>query len=219
MLIDIHRHSLNSGEADIMLRNAFHDENIIWDNERFVSVGLHPWHVKSSTIKNDIRQVNEKAESEKVLAIGEAGLDKTISTDLEIQESAFLEQVEIAKSMDKPMIIHCVKSYSELLSVLKKTRHQKPWIIHWFNASPNMAADLIRKNCYLSFGVTLYKENSKGLSSFKEIPLERLFLETDDSRFTIKEIYYRAAELLNIPLPNLKQQIKNNFKNCFEIRI
>jgi TatD DNase family protein len=217
MYIDIHRHSADKGKADVVLRNLFHNETIEVSNEKFCSVGLHPWHCKGESLTEDINQVRDSALNRNVIAVGESGIDKAVSVDLEIQRKAFLEQIEIAKEVGKPMIIHCVKAYDELLSIRKNAGHKHPWIFHWFNAAPQTAFDLISKGCYLSFGIMLFKEESKAFKAFQQMPLDRVFFETDDVDITITEVYEKAAFLKKLPIETLQKQIELNFTACFGI--
>lgn len=219
MYLDIHRHSADKGEADLVMRNLFHSEIEEIQKTRFCSVGLHPWHVNENSIPNELNNVELAARETEVLAIGEAGLDKAIDTDYELQREVFLQQIEIAKRAEKPMIIHCVRAYDELQSFRKNSGHQQSWIFHWFNASLQTALDLINKDCFLSFGHMLFREQSKAFSVFTKIPVDRIFLETDDFDLSIKEVYKRAAELQNIPVENLQQQILTNFQTCFGIKL
>lgn len=219
MLIDIHRHSIDKGLANVVMQNIFHSETNQIEPTGFYSVGLHPWHVEASTLIEDIEKIKETANQINVIAIGEAGIDKATQTNLTLQKIAFEAQIAIAKDAKKPMIIHCVRAYDEILHYRKSSNHHKPWIIHWFNASKETAFDLIGKNCYLSFGHMLFNENSKAYKSFKHVPIEHVFFETDDVGISISEVYTRAAQLKNIPLENLKEQIQTNFKNCFGIAI
>jgi TatD DNase family protein len=218
MYIDIHRHSADKGKADVVLRNLFHNETNQVSTEKFCSVGLHPWHCKSESIDRDIELVKECARNKNVIAIGETGIDKAVSFDFEIQRKAFLEQIEIAKNAGKPMIIHCVKAYDKLLSIRKNAGHKHPWIIHWFNAAPQTAFDLISKGCYLSFGIMLFKEESKAFKAFHQIPLDRFFFETDDVDITIREVYEKAAIMKKLPIETLQKQIELNFTACFGIQ-
>lgn len=219
MYIDIHRHSSDKGEADLILKNAFHNQDINSMEGEYFSVGLHPWHVKESLLDGDVKQVNEAARLYKVIAIGEAGLDKTIEVDIKVQLRAFEQQIEIARQLNIPMIIHCVRAYNEIISIRKNSKLKSPWIIHWFNASTEMANDLVKKNCYLSFGNSLFNENTKAYRAFTKIPVEYVFLETDDVNIPITEIYKKAAHLRQISIQDLKNQIKKNFTNCFGIEL
>ena len=215
MYLDIHRHSSDKGLADKVLRNIFHNETETLKQIDMCSVGLHPWHVKGDCLDLDIKSVKEAALNTNVLAIGETGLDKAVKVDIEHQRRAFKNQIEIAERNNKPMVIHCVRAYDELQAYRKKANQKIPWIFHWFNASSQTAFDLIGKGCYLSFGHMLFKENSKALKAFKEIPLERIFLETDDANVTIQDVYHQAATLKQIDVDELKAQINKNFEQCF----
>lgn len=218
MLIDIHRHSSDKGVADKCVRNLFHNQtNEIVPNELY-SVGLHPWHVQKNILIQNLNLIHSVAKNPQVIAIGEAGLDKKINTPLEFQLQAFEFQIDIAKTVNKPMIIHCVKAYNEILELKNKYNHQKPWIIHWFNANAQVGLQLISKGFYLSFGHMLFKEDSKAFKAFTDIPLEYIFFETDDAGYGIDEVYQRASCILSIPLAELEASIEKNFENFFGIK-
>ncbi len=219
MLIDIHRHADDKGNADIVMRNLFHFNELEIEDNCWYSMGLHPWHVNKDTLQEDLLKVREAANHPRIIAIGEAGLDKSLITPLELQIEAFETQVKIAIEVNKPMIIHCVRAYNEILATKLRLKHNKSWIIHWFNASHEMADQLIKKNFYLSFGHMLFNNRSKAYNSFIHIPFDKLFLETDDADYTISEIYSRAAKLKNIQVEILEKHIEQNFIHCFEISI
>jgi len=181
----------------------------------FLSVGLHPWHVHQSTWENGVNMVEEAAKCLNVIAIGETGLDKAIDAPINIQRMAFEQQLHIAEKSRKAMIIHCVRSYSEMLSYRKKSDMSLPWIFHWFNADEQIAGELIRKNCFLSFGHMLFNEKSKAYRIFKTIPGEYVFFETDDSGYSISEVYERASDIRGIPVTTWQERIMQNFNFCF----
>ncbi|MBN1117166.1 MAG: TatD family hydrolase [Bacteroidales bacterium] len=219
MLIDIHRHSSDKQDADIMLRNIFHTQTSEIASSGYYSVGLHPWHINIKDISESIEQVKYASRLSSVLAIGETGIDKAIDTDIDIQLKVFKKHIDIAKETKKVIVIHCVRAYDLLLSVMKEANHKHPWIIHWYNASPQMGSELIKKGAYLSFGHMLFKENSNAFKTFLNIPLDKLFFETDDADVSIWDVYTRASELKNIPLKKLEEQIENNFFTCFGIKL
>ena len=219
MLIDIHRHANDKGTADLVVRNLFHSQSREMENDRFYSIGLHPWHVNEKSLKEDIQKVRESAGDTKVIAIGEAGLDKAIDTPFEIQERAFHAQAEIALEVNKPMVIHCVRAYNEVFSFKLKLKDTNPWIIHWFNATQEMGEQLIARNFYLSFGHILFNDRSKAYHAFPHIPIEKVFFETDDAGYSIDQVYERAASLRGINIDILQQQIQNNFTRCFGIAL
>lgn len=213
--VDIHTHSHYVKKDVIIVRNVFPAQIGQPADSNFVSVGLHPWHVKRLTMESDIQQVIAYAEDKNVVAIGEIGLDKTTDCPWEDQVEAFERQLSVAASVEKPVILHCVRAYSEILAYRKRSDLKAPWIFHWFNENIRIAETLIRRNCYLSFGHMLFKENSKAYSAFASVPLENLFFETDDAGYSIYEIYEQAAHIRKMPVEKLKELIMLNFTNCF----
>jgi TatD DNase family protein len=219
MKIDIHRHAVNNNTSIEVVRNLFHSQTGEIESHKLYSVGLHPWHVNEETLQNDIGKVREIANHPQIIAIGEAGLDKKVDVPYENQLNAFKYQIAIARQVNKPMIIHCVKAYNEVLVLNIEANLSRPWIIHWFNSSEEIALQLIEKGFYLSYGTMLFREESKAFKLFTKLPLERIFLETDDTGRSLEEIYQKAAALLVIPQQELEQKIMRNFGECFNIEL
>ena len=177
--------------------------------EIFFSAGIHPKSL-SDGLEEQLIWLQEISVAENCVAIGECGLDGLIDVDEESQEKAFLAQIEIANSVKKPLIIHCVKRFSQLLKFRKMSK--VPMIVHGFNKRKTIGDDLLKNGLCLSFGKSvLYNVN---LQDFvKHLPIEKLFLETDSSDFEIKELYQKVADLKKISLEDLTQKIKENLKN------
>jgi TatD DNase family protein len=215
-LIDIHTHSFYTNQDAKLVLNVFPGENEKFSHPCFFSVGVHPWYVNSGSLEKNLEWVEQQAKNPRVLAIGETGFDKTIDVPWKDQEYAFERQLDLAEKLNKPIILHCVRSYNELMLYRDAFNQKIPWIFHWFNASPEIAHELISKHCYLSFGHLLFNEISKAFRVFPEIPADSVFLETDDTSVTIQEIFNRAAFLKGLSLSDLMRQININFKTCFE---
>ena len=177
--------------------------------EIFFSAGIHPKSL-SDGLEKQLIWLQEISVAENCVAIGECGLDGLIDVDEESQEKAFLAQIEIANSVKKPLIIHCVKRFSQLLKFRKMSK--VPMIVHGFNKRKTIGDDLLKNGLCLSFGKSvLYNVN---LQDFvKHLPIENLFLETDSADFEIKELYQKVADLKNMRLEDLSKKIKNNLKN------
>jgi TatD DNase family protein len=109
-----------------------------------------------------------------------------------------------------------VRAYSDFLQILKQFKHT--YIFHGFNANHTIAKNLITHNAYLSFGNELLK-NTKLQQTFKQLPLNKIFFETDDSSINVKDIYIFAAKLLNVELLKLQEHIQSNFKEVFGIDV
>ena len=215
--INIHSHTYLNDPGTVQLLNVFPDEKEKLQFPCYFSVGLHPWYVREDMWNHEVEIVRSFSSLPSVLAIGETGLDKAVSIPMSAQQTVFEEHLRIAEITRKPVVIHCVRSYSEMLAYRKKSDHSIPWIFHWFNSNEQTARELIRKNCYLSFGHMLFKEQSKAYHVFKNIPAENIFLETDDAGYSIQQVYEQATLIRNVPSDVLKSQILDNFACCFKI--
>ncbi len=213
--VDIHTHHFYSINDVISILNCFPNQiksNI--NHNRIISLGLHPWHINEDNLSSMIHLIESVAHQKEIVAIGEVGLDRTINIPLDIQKKCFLKQIEIAESVNKPVIIHCVKCFSELLSIKKKIKAVFPWIIHGFRGNNEIAFSLLKQACYLSFGEALLFDK-KNQYLFKQIPINQIFLETDESEYSIVDIYNKAASLRGISLDDFKERLFNNYKTIF----
>jgi TatD DNase family protein len=209
--IHCHKSDTTSGVSEVINLDLYNKIQLK-KNEHY-SIGIHPWYINSNINQLDI--IEKNISSDKIIALGEIGLDKKCTTPFPTQLIFFDEQIKIAESAGKPIIIHCVKAYQEIIQHRKNS--SVPWIIHGFNGTAELANQLISKNIYLSFGKTLLNKNSKSYKSFLHIPLESIFFETDIYDTDIREIYKQAAKLKNISIDNIIKQIEINFKKVFKV--
>lgn len=212
--INIHTHQIEKGE------NAFSIYNISlpckeFPEEIYFSAGWHPWHIEAYDLPQISNSLEEIASMKNLLAIGECGLDRDIKINLGKQAEVFRLHINMAKKYDKPLIVHCVRAYSDLTEMLKKEKFIGRFIIHNFNGNCQQLDNLLRFNAYFSLGEQLWNPRSRLNKSLKDIPVERIFLETDDSAFSIRETYLFASDLLHIPIEDLKSQVKQNFTSLF----
>lgn len=214
--INIHTHK--DFKQKFTVQNLFPEETDQIKATGYYSVGIHPWEVQNTNIDKSLSIVHEAASLQNVLAIGEIGLDK-FKDAFNLQTHVFLKQVDIAVTSKKPIIIHCVKAYSELLSILKEKQLSIPVIIHRYSGNKTIADQLIKFGSYLSFGHELFNERSKVQKVFRTLPDENIFLETDDSDISLEDIYEKAADLRNISIEKLQKIIIANFRNCFQIEV
>ncbi len=216
--INIHtHHAKQCGENVWCILNLFPAQWSEKTAEGRFSVGLHPWYIESSDKAGKELMVLEKALSHRqFLAVGEAGLDKITETDRTLQEEIFSAQVKLSEARKKPMIIHCVKAYSELLAMRKELKAEQVWIFHGFNSSYEMARQIMDHGCMLSFGKHLWKEGSKAETAIRRIEPRYWFLETDDEEISIESVYDQAALITNIPVEELKGTLWDNFNRVFK---
>lgn len=182
------------------------------------SVGLHPWDV-SDDWAEQVEMVRQKAKEDSVWAIGECGLDRLRGGEMSLQTDAFKAQVAIAREVGKPIIVHCVKAFDELLKcidckdtlpskrTIQETRHtdcatracQPPIIIHGFRGKPQQAKQIIAKGLLLSFGYHYNVETLRFVYS-TNLPF---FLETDDLHLSVRQIYEQVAGHLDVDVSRL----------------
>ncbi len=181
------------------------------------SVGLHPWYVQGLDSAAAGQWLRVEAARADVLAVGEAGLDKVTTTPWVDQLAAFRLCVEVSEEAGKPLIIHCVRAFSEILAEKKRVRPRQPWIFHGYAKAEKTAEQLLHEGCYLSFGAALLSKGHPAQTALKHCPPDRFFFETDDQAISIREIYHQAAVLLNLPEQAVKQQVWSNFQQVFAV--
>lgn len=216
--IDLHTHQHNaSDEMSYAVLNILAGTPIPTNPSIKCSYGIHPWQIKTGNLTDLIKKLKHAAAKPQIIAIGEAGLDKLIETPLNEQATIFEIQLKLALEHQKPLIIHAVKAYSELLAMRKK-HPSGSWILHGFDGKKELAKQLINKNIHLSVGAALMKSNHKISETLASIPLKQLFLETDEQTdYAIEEIYCEAAKILKMNLEDLKKQLFTNFAAHFTI--
>lgn len=186
--VDIHTHKIPSeGIAIYNTEIGGIKENILQDADKLFSAGIHPWHAAEAT-DEIFEQLVQCATRKEVVMIGECGLDKHSSATSGLQAMVFERQVQLSEKMCKPLIIHCVGCFNELFEIRKKLQPRQLWIIHGFRGKPELARQVLKSGCALSFGEHFNPE------SVRVTPTEKLFAETDESNLPIEEIYKRIAE-------------------------
>lgn len=212
-LIDIHTHK-KKGEADLEIINLFAHELATNSLLQPCTAGFHPWHLNDYDERAMINLLHDLAERPQILGIGECGLDLSIDIPLEKQIFAFMKQAGIADIVHKPLIIHCVRAYNELVRLYKEMQPLMVWIFHAYNGNIQTTQQLLKHGFYFSFGETLLKTQNVA-DSLKIIPAEKLFFETDESACSISEIYSIAAEIKKMNIEDLKSQVSANYRKVF----
>jgi TatD DNase family protein len=215
--IDIHTHHLPEDTTELFIRNIYpSDEVNNLPPGGFYSVGIHPWYINANNDhKSQFSELEQKASLEEVIAIGECGLDKLANTEAHLQLQVFLQQCEIAEQLNKPVVIHCVKSYNEISHLKRKMKPSVPWILHGYSGNEMITNQLVSLDFYFSVGKLLLSDYSQILQVFDQIPANRLFFETDEWINPVQDIYKRYAGMKNITLEELSEQIMWNFRQVF----
>ena len=212
--INLHTHNF-SDRADILeIVNQYPQE---FDAAiPHYSIGIHPWYIVEDHIDEDLTIIESKLELENCLAIGECGLDKRIEIPFDLQINVFERQLILAEKYKKPVIIHCVAAFQEVIEIKNRLEVKVPMIIHGFSKNIETAQQLLNNGFYLSFGKYLLR-NPELESVFRIIPDQRFFLETDTIEEGIREVYQLAAKYKNMELEAMQNQVQHNFESIFTI--
>ena len=221
--VNIHTHYNNhiGNNEFVEIQNIDVDNIVNVDVSHFYSIGIHPWNLKSQNLKISETQKLGDLESQwlgdlNIKAIGECGLDRACDVDFEIQKEVFIKQIELSEQIAKPLIIHAVRTYPDIIFIRKETKAKQPWIIHGFQGGVQSAEQMLRHDgIYLSLGDVLFKNERRASELLNVIPLDRLFLETDVAVRDIVEVYEKAVSLSGIEMDKLRNDIFNNFVKIF----
>lgn len=212
MYINIHSHESNFDKAQKHIVNLSRNWDSIFDSG-YYSAGINPWYIKKDLWPEEMMMLKKAVLKENALAVGECGLDKVCDTDFALQQELFSAQVILANDLKKPLIVHCVRAFEEVLHILKQQNNKVPAIFHGFNKNKELAQSLMSKGYFLSFGKSILNEKKGGI--LPELPIEKIFFETDNSMLKIEEIYSEAAAVLNLSLQQLQSQIIKNAQQVF----
>ena len=226
--IDIHTHFPKSKENVFSIQNFTQNE---WENTRFTvekrnpdsfgkgghftSVGLHPWFLTKENVENDFEKLTQLADNQNIIAIGECGLDKLKGESLDFQTYIFAKQILLAESVQKPVIIHCVRAFNEVIALKKKLKPTVPMIIHGFYKNETILKELLKHGFYISIGAAILRGGKKFEKMVLQIPTERIFFETDDVDIDVQEVYEAYCQAANVDIIDLKSIVYDNFKQRF----
>ncbi len=249
MLIDTHAHlNMEDYDADMegVLQRALAADvrmivNIGYDLESsthavelaqkhgflYVAVGVHP-HDSDRLTEQGLERLRELSTGKKVVAIGETGLD--FYRDLsprDVQRESFRKQIRLAKEVDLPLVIHLRNAQEEGFSILKRETVAKG-VMHCFSGSLQQAQEAVRLGFYLGFDGPITFNSPKLISILKEIPKERVLLETDcpylapephrgkrNEPSYLRFICQKAASELGMSYQELAALTTSNAKNLF----
>ncbi len=206
---NLHTHKFTNNPVIFELVNQYP-----WEFDATIpqySIGIHPWYINENRLETDLQIIEEKLKLPECFALGECGLDKRIEVSIQLQIEVFEKQIALAEKYQKPLVLHLVAAFDELIEVKKRLNISVPMIIHGFSKSEQLAKQLIDNGFYLSFGKYLLR-NLELEAVFKSIPNDRFFLETDTIDETLEEVYKIAARYKNVTVEALQKQVEVNWK-------
>lgn len=207
MYINIHTHKqIEDGSFAIY--------NLPWGSScdgKPYSIGVHPWDVEEVCF-DDVKSVlNAHSRNSSFLAVGEIGLDRLHKHSWEMQLQFFELQLQWANDNNYPVIIHCVRAYSDVLEALKKNQPAVPLIFHDFSGNATIVNQLSKWDSYFSLGTRLKKHSF----DIEAMPLERIFLETDENDVSIAELYSCFANRRAVSEVTIKELIVENYRKIW----
>lgn len=212
MFCDIHTHSIDYKNKSLVDVSDKDIDEIQKMGQLAFSAGIHPKYMENN-IDAKLLKIKEMAQKGMLTAIGECGLDKFSEWDIATQEKCLLEQFIIAKEYGLPVIIHCVRLYSQILRIIKFTKFSNPVIFHCYNGNPDTTKQLLNyDNIMYSYSEINIEPNCGGYKSLGYIPLNRILTESDVKKDTnFSKIIYNISDVKKTGYHELIDQVEKNF--------
>lgn len=202
MQIDAHAHQLSTSTQIVV---GVH------------TLGVHPWELTLPFDRSsfDQRWKELVKRTSGIYAMGECGLDRIHAdiADIEDQKYVLLKHFEEARARKIPLILHSVRTYSDVLAIFKKIKFPYPVLLHAFGGNDHEMHELLKYPVYFSYGARLFNTDKM----LKLTPIDRLLLETGDQLdYSINDIYQKSSESLGIELEELETTLEKNFLTFFD---
>ena len=141
---DIHTHCIplcpSQAIVSIDASSLPMDEKVV-----YASIGIHPWQLTEANAESQWETLKASVNDPRIIAIGEAGLDKLKGASISLHSSVFQQEIALSESLSLPMVIHCVRAFNELIQIRKASKAKQPWIIHGFRGKPSIAQELLKQ--------------------------------------------------------------------------
>jgi len=214
--IDFHSHKPGGRSDSLTIMNLMAGEDVpaAFPANTLFSAGIHPWQLTDDNCEQLQAELILTAAHPHIVMIGEAGFDRLRGVQGELQYRVFMFQTSIAAEMQKPMVIHCVRGWVELLRAHSEYGPARPWVIHGFRGSSKLAASLDEKGFWFSLG-------KEGITPdiLNTVSHDRIMLETDDSGRSIDDVYRLFAVTAGYPEDEAADLIRGNFNSLFNYRL
>lgn len=209
---NLHTHKFTGNPSVLELVNQYP-----WEFNASIpkySIGIHPWYIDENRLELDLKIIEQKLQLKECLALGECGLDKRIEIPMELQIEVFERQIALAEKYQKPLVLHLVAAFDELIELKNRLAVSVPIVIHGFSKSEQLAKQLIDNGFYLSFGKYLLR-NPELETVFQSVPKDKFFLETDTIEENLEQVYELAAQYKKTSLVQMQEQVELNWNAVF----
>jgi len=212
-IIDFHTHNLSGSARRDAIASYSLTEIKDCPPGQYFTVGLHPWDTAlfCSTPQILEKKLRNALLSPYAVGVGEVGLDRLRGGDLRCQEALLRLQLEIAVELNLPVVVHCVRAWSELERVFRDVRFCSRKAIHGFRGKASVLTRLINNGWYLSLGVR------SGITEafLAQIPRKRLLLESDDTKEPLTGLYRQVATCMHCSVEELETLVAENIRSFF----
>tara|TARA_R110000868_G_scaffold117600_15_gene312515 strand:- start:21573 stop:22244 length:672 start_codon:yes stop_codon:yes gene_type:complete len=213
VLIDIHCHNIEYISPTAVLTL---DIDTPIPHQNFFNFGIHPWSAQTFQLFDIAPRLSTYINDRNFLMLGEIGLDRSCAVDFQSQIDLFAAQVEFARTNNvNTLLIHCVRSLSDILQVINKAHYNGRLVFHDTNFSLQDLNHITKLGHFISFGDNLFRENSKAVQFLTHIDQTKLLLESGDGNHSTFQVYERAAALLELEVKKLNQRVLKNFQSLF----
>ena len=218
--------SVEAAAIDKIIKIADNYENI------YAMLGIYPSEAKSYNDDLEKTFISIAENNKKIVAIGEIGLDYYWDKSFkELQQEVFIKQIKLANKLNLPVAVHDREAHKDTFDILKETGVQKGVLLHCFSGSVEFMKECVKEGWYIALGgVVTFKNAIKMKEVAKEVPLEKLLLETDSPYLTpvpyrgkpnkpayVKFVAEEIAKLRNMPVVELIDITTNNAERFFGI--
>ncbi|MBP3595991.1 MAG: TatD family hydrolase [Clostridia bacterium] len=216
-------YNLNSTKQAIEIANKY--------NYIYATAGISPNDLSEKTLE-ELKEIEKLAQNEKVVAIGEIGLDYYWNKEnKEFQKEVFIKQIEIANKLNLPIVIHTRDAAVDTIDILKNIKPcNKKGIFHCCPLNVELIKEAVKLGYYISFSGVITFKNAKPENAIKEVPLDKLLIETDSPYLTpepyrgkrndpskVEFVAKKIAEILDIDIEELEQIVMENTMRIFGI--
>ncbi|MCL2328228.1 MAG: TatD family hydrolase [Bacteroidetes bacterium] len=190
--------------------------SIDFEENLHYSIGIHPWDYMKYCENTEMLQhwLQNSVILPQVVAIGECGIDRSIDIEVELQEDLFVQHIKLARHHNKPLIIHSVRAYNDILKMLEQTDCRQPIVFHKFTGNQQIYDSFKDFDCYYSFGAEMFTR-VQSVKMVQTLPLEKLLFENDDADVSIDEVYAFAAQKLCISVETLRETVQRTAEKVF----
>jgi len=197
----------------------------------YATAGISPNDIDDAKLE-DIEKIREIAKNEKVVAIGEIGLDYYWNKEnKEKQKEFFIKQIELANELNLPIVIHCRDAVMDILDILKnRICPNKKGIFHCCMLNKELIKEAVKLGFYISFSGNITFKTAKPEDAINEVPLDKILIETDcpylspepfrgkrnDSR-NVKLVAQKIAEIKQMSIEKISEITYKNAKEIYKI--